>query len=275
MNHWTEFSESDLKTAWDIHWHWEWFINNKWPMADILRSPSSLDVEHIAPVLRERGVHNVLDVTCGFGLKTILLQKYGFHVSGSDISSVAVGHACEIAKRERLSLEYKVSPWSSLCKVWEGWKFDCVFCDALSWTPNEEILSSACCNFHSILNENGILLWAGAPKGSPGKNGKELATGYYISNPAFEVDKTRTLEDGANLTRIICRELDGEGVLVHRAYVIARGNSQKIEVSSIVEPACWSWDKIWGILKASGFTDSETIKTSVNGKERLHNISMK
>lgn len=66
MKHWVEFTENDLKTAWDIQWQWEWLINNKWQMADILKFPSSLDVEHIAQILKNPGIYTILDVTCGF-----------------------------------------------------------------------------------------------------------------------------------------------------------------------------------------------------------------
>lgn len=275
MKHWTEYTEEDLSKAWDIHWYWEWLINNKWPKKKITQSLSAVSVQHIAPMLKERGIQFILDVTSGFGLKTVLLQQEGFQVYGSDISAVAVNRARKLAERENLNLDFIVSAWSTLKEVWGKKRFDCVFCDALSWTPNDKILMVACKNFFEMLNEGGILLWAGARKGDPDRDGEELAQQEYKSESAFRVEGPWSLGNEGLLTRVICRELAGEGVVVHRVYVIAQGDSHRIEVSSIVEPTCWAWNRIWSVLQSAGFTRSETVETAVNEKKRLHNITHK
>jgi hypothetical protein len=60
MNHWVEFTENDLKSAWDIHWHWEWLINKKWRMVDILKSAGFTDSETIrTSVNGKERLHNI------------------------------------------------------------------------------------------------------------------------------------------------------------------------------------------------------------------------
>ena len=275
MGRWFEMTEEDLKASWDIHWRWEWLINNEWPTDRLLDSHAARSVEHLAPLLGDLGVRRVLDVTCGFGLKSILLAGKGFEVCGSDISAVAIERAHRLAQREGLNVELKEAPWSRVDQAWGRERFDCVLCDALSWTPTEAILSRACASFWKVLGANGVLVWSGAPVGEPDRDSEELALETYRGKPAFEAHGPWRLANGQSVLRIVSRELDGEAVVVHRAYLAPQGESVALEVSSLPEPTCWSWSRMWGILAAAGFSSSETVESRLGTERRRHNVTRK
>ena len=159
--------------------------------------------------------------------------------------------------------------------MWRGQEFDCVFCDALSWTPSEAILTAACHSFSEVLSDGGLLLWRGFSMGAPPRDDEVLAIERYCSEPALEVEGPWTLGDGTHLTRLVCRELDRAGVIVHRAYVVTQGNAHRIELSSIGELTYWQWERIWGVLSSAGFARSETVESFVGDKKRLLNVTYK
>jgi SAM-dependent methyltransferase len=67
------------------------------------------EVQHIVPVLRERGAKNVLDLGCGVGRHALFLASQGFHVFAMDGSSNGVELARKEAERRNLSVDFRCS----------------------------------------------------------------------------------------------------------------------------------------------------------------------
>ena len=272
MARWPEMTEADLEREWNTHWRWEWLLNHGWRMDAIRASYAAKSVEHLAGLLRRLDVQSILDCSCGLGLKTILLADEGFDICGSDISSIAVERAAELAKREGFKIEFRQAGWSAVPDVWGRNRFDCVFCDALSWTPNDAILRGSAIGFCGTLRPGGLLLWSGATKDSLERNGLTLALECCRSKPQSELSLACEFE-GGSVVRMITRRVDGEGVLVRYAYAVLQAGEVSNEVAELPEPTCWSWNRMWGVLRAAGFRQPETVATVVNGEQRLHNVA--
>ena len=61
----------------------------------------------IENVLREHGVHSVLDLTCGTGSQVFYLAKSGFEITGIDISDKMLSIACLKAQQKGLDIDFK------------------------------------------------------------------------------------------------------------------------------------------------------------------------
>lgn len=60
------------------------------------------DVANLAPLLKSKKFHRILDLGCGYGRHTVYLAKKGFFVTGSDISPTALKLAQIWLRKEKL-----------------------------------------------------------------------------------------------------------------------------------------------------------------------------
>ncbi len=93
-----------MSDSWDTLYRWNWFERSRW-------LGSFRAVKHNSPralqrILADRIDPAVLDCSCGFGLKTIVMKELGMRVYGSDASSFAVAKARELADTQGLKIEY-------------------------------------------------------------------------------------------------------------------------------------------------------------------------
>jgi ubiquinone/menaquinone biosynthesis C-methylase UbiE len=89
---------------------------------DELTRLEALSLDHI---LKQYGVHSVLDCACGTGIQSIGLAQKGYQVFASDISPKMLEQLQEKARAKQLTIETKRADFRTL-KPWQGRKFDAV-----------------------------------------------------------------------------------------------------------------------------------------------------
>jgi 2-polyprenyl-3-methyl-5-hydroxy-6-metoxy-1,4-benzoquinol methylase len=72
------------------------------------------EIQNVVPLLRERGVKNVLDLGCGVGRHALFLASQGFCVFAMDGSSNGVEFARKKAARQGLTIDFSCSAMTEL-----------------------------------------------------------------------------------------------------------------------------------------------------------------
>ncbi|SEN49961.1 bifunctional 2-polyprenyl-6-hydroxyphenol methylase/3-demethylubiquinol 3-O-methyltransferase UbiG [Paenibacillus sp. OV219] len=101
----------------------------------------------------------LLDCSCGIGTQAIGLAKHGYLVSATDISSASVKRAEEEAISHGVTINFGVADFRTLDKDVQG-SFDIVLSadNAIPHLLTDHDLHTAFANFHTKLNQNGLLV---------------------------------------------------------------------------------------------------------------------
>ncbi len=115
--------------------------------------------EFFIQLLRERGVQRVLDVACGTGFHSVMLQRAGFDVTSADGSPIMLAKAFENARRHGLLLRTVQADWRWLNRDVYG-TYDAVICLGNSFTHmfEEHDRRKALAEFYATLDHDGILI---------------------------------------------------------------------------------------------------------------------
>jgi len=246
--------------AWETHHRWEWFRREDWrpTFRDWKRGESGGSCACFAETVGDLGGGPVLDCSCGFGLKTIVMKEMGLDVTGSDACAFAVEKARELAGIEGHSIDYFLSTWADLPRQTEQ-RFVAIFNDALSWTATREEFEASLRGFLGALRPGGVLVFMGAPEGSPSspESRRKLLLDTFEREPKFRVEWSHT-EGDVTCTALIVREL-GDGFLdEHHLYMIDDACATRLEVATIRQPVTWDWPLLVALFDAAGFSKVET-----------------
>lgn len=111
-------------------------------------------LHEILPRLPKREHLRILDVGCGTGFFTILLQKQGHEVTGIDLTPDMILHGRELAQEEQADCKLEVMDAENL--EFEDESFDVVISRNLTWTlPN---VGHAYREWYRVLKKGGVLI---------------------------------------------------------------------------------------------------------------------
>ena len=108
---------------------------------------------------KEYGFRRVLDAGCGTGFHSILMAKLGLEVTGVDSSSEMLKRAMENATTYQVDVQFQEGAFQELSLCVED-TFDAVFVlgNVLPHLLTEGEIVVSFKNFHTLLNEGGILV---------------------------------------------------------------------------------------------------------------------
>lgn len=125
-----------------------------------LENLTNLEALSLDRILRQYGVHSVLDCACGTGIQSIGLARKGYRVFASDISFKMLEQLQEKARPEQLTIETKRADFRNL-KPWKSAKFDAVICtgNSLTLVPrHEDILCALTSMIQVTRAPDGVLI---------------------------------------------------------------------------------------------------------------------
>jgi ubiquinone/menaquinone biosynthesis C-methylase UbiE len=98
----------------------------------------------------------ILDLACGYGRFTIPLAKQGYNIEGLDISKNLLNEAKKRAKKEKLSIKFKLGDMRKL--NYKNNTFDAIICmwSAFIELPNKKDQIKALNEMYRVLNKNGF-----------------------------------------------------------------------------------------------------------------------
>ena len=101
----------------------------------------------------------VLDCACGIGTQAIGLAGLGYHVTGSDISSIELSEARKRAVENRVEIRFERADFCALSEVFPE-TFDIIVCmdNALPHMLSGDALASAVASITSRLGEGGLFV---------------------------------------------------------------------------------------------------------------------
>jgi SAM-dependent methyltransferase len=262
---------------WDVVWRWQWFRRALW-------QPYFRDASHpegrparTTPIwtwlLKEAGAQRVLDCNCGLGMRAILLQEAGFDVVGTDISSVAVEHARELAESRNLYIPFHHTLWQDLGAKF-GAEFDAIVNDAFAWTLTRTELRFAAHNFHSVLKPGGALVFTGADQWSQAEDRHTVIEHAWEAAPRFQL-RNDYEHDGTRLTLLVARDKGDVGIVENYLFVVRDATGPRLETAAICNSVQWTWDDYQAVCREAGFTSLESVKVPIGRREHVLNIARK
>lgn len=163
-------------------WNWEMVKKD-----DVYWNSPAPEIFYLCQNWKNKSFVKFLDVGCGFGRNSIYLAKYGFDVSGFDLSDLSVKSTIEKAKEQNVILN-KFCVADMLSIPFEDNSFDCILAmNVISHTDTEgfiKILSE----LKRVLKQNGEIYFTVGSKES-----------FWFNNPVCEyVDENTRIrhEDG-------------------------------------------------------------------------------
>lgn len=168
---------------------------------------------HWEHVLRDTGVHSLLDVSIGSGCVTLALAELGIQLSGSDLSEAMLANCRKKAENRGYDLDLRQSDFRDL-RCWQGKKFDCVAStgNSLPYVSNDEVLG-VLAQMDALVAEGGYLFL-------DTRNWDQILREhqrFYLYNPLFD-GETRV-----NLTQVWDYPDDGSMVF-NLLYTFERDN---------------------------------------------------
>ena len=239
---------------WATFYRWEWFRRQQW-LPDF-REAKRKSCEAFARALE--GCDLVLDCSCGFGLKTVVMKEMGLNVVGSDGCAYAVERARELARREGKDIEFFASTWEDL-PLRTDLRFDGVFNDALSWIATRDEFEAALAGLRAVLKPGGVLVFAGAPEGAPPERSGEILEKAWRRSPRFAVEWTHA-EGEVSCTSIVARERGEDYIDEHHLFLIDAASGRRLETATIRQPCSWHWGLLAEMFLDAGFSKLETLR---------------
>ena len=109
----------------------------------------------MVPLLRERGVHSVLDLGCGLGRHANYLAAQGFEVVGLDASSSGIEFATKAAAETGLEVKYQIGQFYEL--PFEDASFDYVLAWNVIYHGDGDVVRQTFSEIRRVLRPAGIL----------------------------------------------------------------------------------------------------------------------
>lgn len=136
-------------------------------------------VRDVVPLLRERGVHAVLDVGCGPGRHAQFLAAEGFRCWGIDASPNGIAYAREEAARAGLDIDYREGPFLGL--PFDDGAFGCVIAWNVIYHGDGDVVREALAGIRRVLRPGGLYVGTMLSKRSPsyGK-GSEIRPNTFV-----------------------------------------------------------------------------------------------
>ena len=103
------------------------------------------------------GVDSGIDIGCGGGYFTRVLQKYGYAMTGMDVSSEMLDKAQRVALKEGIRSEYILGDVARV-KIQRKYSFAISINDCLNYVEGDK-LKSAFKNVHGALKKGGVFLF--------------------------------------------------------------------------------------------------------------------
>jgi SAM-dependent methyltransferase len=246
---------------WETLYRWEWFRREAWRPTFRHEKRGKFGgscacVKEIADGFGPGA--RVLDASCGFGLKTIVLKEMGVKVVGSDGCAFAVEKAKELARLEQLDIPYFVSTWAKLPEGTTG-RFDMIFNDALSWTETRGEFEASLAGLLGALKPGGVLVFMGAEEGGTDDPAarRRLLLDTYHREPPFRIEWSR--EDGpTRSTAFAVRQLGDTHFDEHHLYLVEEKPSARLEVATLRQPVSWDWPVLREMFAGAGFVSLHT-----------------
>jgi len=241
---------------WDTLHRWEWFRRRQWQAT--FRERRRTITAAVAALVQERGhrVGLMLDCSCGLGLHTIAFVEAGLQVHGADQSAFAVRRAQELAHDEGHHLPFFVAAWHDLPRCTPH-RFDAIFCDALSWLPTCRAFQEALQGLYAALQPGGVLLFLGAPEGTPDHRGLQLLQERWQPQPHASLDWRHT-EGQITCTKMSVGILGEDFLDRHHIFLIEEAGAHRLECVTIRESVHWSWTRLVALFHAAGFSQLST-----------------
>ena len=249
--------------AWDAIWKWRWFTKEQWQGE--FRKHREGPRRALASLLGKLGVKSVLDCSCGFGLKTILLAEMGYDVEGSDGCAFAVRRASELAREEGLDIRFFRSRWEKLGETC-GRKYDCVYNDAFAWITRRSALSASARGICAALKRGGKFIFQGAHQWSRDDDRERIIEECFEREGQFEALPLHE-KNGIRLATIVTREKRADGVLGNRIHVIDDHGAVRVEIASVLDACIWTWADYTETLRGAGFGRLYSVKEKGTGPE--------
>jgi SAM-dependent methyltransferase len=245
----------DEESSWDTIWKWDWFSRVTWKPSfreEIKNLCHALN--SLLPILNTK---NILDCSCGLGLKTIMLSEMGYEVEGSDRSPFAIEHASQLAREEGLDIRFFLSQYKDLAKTSQH-KFDCVYSDAFDWIRTRRDLKAAAKGISSVLDNGGKFIFHGALS-NWGKPDLKRIIEDFRKHKEFEIF-TPYEKDGIRLSEVTICEKTSLGVLEKRVYISEEKKTMRAEVAFMLNLIKWTWQDYTEVLGEVGFREFEYIE---------------
>lgn len=200
-------------------------------------------------VFRGRGVHRVLDASCGAGTQAVALAGLGFEVVAVDPSAGMLRKAHQIAEQRNVSskITFVRSDFVDLMTIVEG-KFDAIVTkgNSLPHLLLDDEIETTLLNFYELLRPGGTLV-IGMRDFGP----------FMQDRPRFIPGFIHELDDEHEfITFDVWEWHDGPPVIATQKLFIVRGNGERYEtIRRQVRYRPLSTDEVKVVLLDVGFRD--------------------
>ncbi|MTH52497.1 methyltransferase domain-containing protein [Bacillus mangrovi] len=105
------------------------------------------------------GVHQVLDLACGTGEITVLLQEKGYQMSGADLSGEMLSLAIQKSGERKMEIPFFQQDMRELEGHEESFDAVLINCDSLNYLLEEKDVKKTFTSVHQVLRSGGLLLF--------------------------------------------------------------------------------------------------------------------
>ena len=245
---------SDEMESWETLWKWEWFLRDYWKTK--WRMELKDWKKNMQKILKEINPEKILDVGCGFGLKSVIVSEMGYNVEGFDGSPTAIKNAPTFAKEHNQKIRFFRCLFGELSKKSKT-KYDCVFSDQFDWIESKETMRKLAKGIYSVLNEGGVFIFNAGIKTKnefekiKQKEFKEM--GKFDVHPAVE-------KEGLKVREIEVYEDAPDRLIGNRIFLIEKNNKTRMEIARMYHLYKWTNKDMFGVLKSVGFKEVKDIK---------------
>ncbi|HTA46990.1 MAG TPA: class I SAM-dependent methyltransferase [Bryobacteraceae bacterium] len=241
----------DFMELWDAVHRWDWFRRGQW--LGNFREGKRLLAASIAGVLKDLGLAEglVLDCSCGLGFQAIVLREAGLRVHGADRGEFAVDRARELARDVGHEIDFFVSRWDELPAKTQ-FRFDAVFCDALSWLHTDEEMVAALRGLRGVLQAGGVLIFQGAPQGSDAADLRRDSEDWWANVPSASLRWSHT-EGAVSCTALSVPSRGDDYIDWRQLYLIDENGAKRLEHITLRESLRWNARRFTEMARAAGF----------------------
>ncbi|MCC8181187.1 MAG: class I SAM-dependent methyltransferase [Planctomycetes bacterium] len=245
-------------TDWDLVHRWEWFRRASWRQGfrTAIHGAGGGPARAFAELARTTDSQVLLDASCGLGRRAIYLSEKGLNILGSDISGVAVNYARELAKAENASVTFFRSAWNELPKNMPH-HFDGILVTGLGLEPSWDHLGVAMVGLYHALNNDGFLMFVGAPENEAEQDPKDRVEKAWSAEPQ-EKAEWFVRDDNISCTQVKLRYKAADYIDERYLYVSEENGVPRLESTTIRRPADWTWRHWRDLTRMAGFSSLET-----------------
>jgi|GEM_PF-5931136 len=153
-------NNSHVIKNWNSYWDFEGHRLDYW-VSNWETSFEAQKALYLFQTLSNQGINinaKLLDVSCGIGIKTIILKSKGMDVTGSDASKASIKIAKKLSERIGYRIGFFEANWEKI-SVQAMPIYNILYNDALSWIGNERNLLLCSKQFYNLLPNSGMLFF--------------------------------------------------------------------------------------------------------------------